>query len=88
MIFLVGPGFKPLPVQHDLSVGPGFGSLALIACFRLGVSLACITHPHEWSNRWHHRTKKTLIRGKKVVCMSSGPLLYGEVERYLLVTKA
>ena len=34
MIFLVGPGFEPLPVQHDYFVGPGFSSLALIFCFR------------------------------------------------------
>ena len=29
-IFLVGPGFKPLTLQHDLFVGPGFKPLALL----------------------------------------------------------
>ena len=32
-IYFVGPGFETLPMQHDLFVGPGFNSLALIACF-------------------------------------------------------
>ena len=38
----MGPGFEPQPMQHDLFVGPGFGSLALIICFRPGVSLAYV----------------------------------------------
>ena len=42
MIFFVGLGFEPLPLQHDLFVGPGFDSLALIACFRPIVSLAYV----------------------------------------------
>ena len=57
MIFLVGPGFEPLALQHDLSLGTrfeplplqhdlfvcaGFDSLALIAIFRPVVSLAYV----------------------------------------------
>ena len=74
----VGTGFEPLPLQHDLFVGPGFNSLALIACFWPVVALAYITHPHKWSNRWHRRMKKSLIRGKKLVCMSGGPCCMGK----------
>ncbi len=54
----VGTGFKPLPLHHDLFVGPGFDSLALIAHFRPSVSLAHVTPPLEWSNRGH-RNKET-----------------------------
>ena len=39
----MGPGFKPLLLQHDLFVGPGFDSLALIAYFWPVVSLAYVT---------------------------------------------
>jgi len=38
----VGPGFEPLSLQHDHFVGPGFDSLALIVCFRPVVSLAYV----------------------------------------------
>ena len=42
MIIFVGPGFKPLTLQHNLFVGPGFDSLALITRFWPGVSLAYV----------------------------------------------
>ena len=38
MIFLVGPGFEPLILKHDLLVGPGDP----IVCFRPVVSVAYV----------------------------------------------
>ena len=43
----VGTGFEPLPLQHDLFVGPGFNSLTLIACFRSILSLADVSEMEE-----------------------------------------
>ncbi len=65
-IILVGPGFEPLTLQHDLFVGPGFNSLVLITCFMPVVSLAYVTSPHKWSNRGHGKQTKTLIRDKNL----------------------
>ena len=36
--------------------------LGPIACLRPVKSLAYVTRPHEWSNRWHRKQKKLLWR--------------------------
>ena len=48
MIFSVGPGFEPLPLQHDLFVGPGFDYLDLIAFLGL---------LYPWSTSWSNNSR-------------------------------
>jgi hypothetical protein len=60
-------GSNPCPCSTIFSWVQGSIPWPWSPIFRPGVSLAYVTRPHEWSNRWHRRTKKTLIRGKKNV---------------------
>ena len=57
----------------------------LIACVRPVKSLAYVTRPHEWSNRWHVKQTKTLSEVKKSVCMTGCPLSCEAVKGNLLV---
>ena len=63
--FLWVQGSNPCPCSTILSWVQGSIPWPWSPVFRPGISLAYVTRPHEWSNRWHRRTKKTLIRGKK-----------------------
>ncbi len=63
--FLWVQGSNPCPCNTILSWVQGSIPWPWSPIFRPSISLAYVTRPHEWSNRWHRRTKKTLIRGKK-----------------------
>jgi hypothetical protein len=47
----------------------------LIVCVWPVRSLAYVTRPHEWSNRWHRKQKKTPMEVKKGVCMAGCPFV-------------
>ena len=84
----MGPGFKSLPVQHDHFVGPGFDSLALSAHFWARYILGLRHSPPRMEQQVAPQKKKLLSEVKKTCLHEWWPLLYGEVEGYLLVTKA
>ena len=86
--FLWVQGSNPCPCSTIFSWVQGSIPWPGSPVFRPCISLAYVTRPHEWSNRWHRRTKKLLSEVKKTCLHEWWPLLYGEVERYLLVTKA
>ena len=62
--FLWVQGLNPCPCGTIFSWVQGSTSWPWSPVCRPDISLAYVTRPHEWSNRWHRR-KKTLIRGKK-----------------------
>ena len=77
--FLWVQGLNPCPCSTIFSWVQGSIPWPWSPVFRPGISLAYVTRPHEWSNRWHRRTKKTLLRGKKkLVCLSGGPCCMGK----------
>ena len=70
----IGLGFEP----HHFHSGSSWSRV----WFPLPtVSLACVTGPHKWSIRWHHR-QKNFIRAKSLSTWVASLMMWG-VGRYL-----
>ena len=72
---LIGTGFEPLPFFMRSFRRSRVRFPGLIVCVWPVRSLAYVTRPHEWSNRWLRKQKKTPMEVKKGVCMAGCPFV-------------